>query len=172
LNLSTWLRRAARHPLVVTSFALAAVGGGFALRERTAPSACEHGEHATCALPGSTVAHEAPAAAIPSGPAVLEFTSEYCPACRKLAPVLEDARRQCLKAGVPVVHLDVESPSGSTFATTWQVTATPTVVFLDANHEELTRLVGARPLADVRHVIENAYGLECAQLAPGEATPG
>jgi hypothetical protein len=76
--------------------------------------------------------------------------------------VLEVARRQCLRAGAPVVPVDVESLAGGALASRWQVTATPTIVFLDAQHEEIARLVGAQPLADVRRVIERAYGLECA----------
>jgi protein-disulfide isomerase len=82
--------------------------------------------------------------------------------------VLEDARRQCEKAGAPVVAIDVDTTTGEGLAVKWGVTGTPTLVFLDAKHEEVGRLVGAQPLADVRRAIEHAYGMECA-AAPRSA---
>jgi thiol-disulfide isomerase/thioredoxin len=173
VNHSTFFRRLALHPLTLASLAVAAIGGGVALRDRAPSSACDRPDHAACAMPtAAPKAGPTDAVVIPNGPAVLEFTSEYCPACRKLEPVLEDARRQCLRAGAPVVRLDVESASGGELATKWQVTATPTIVFLDANHEESARIVGAQSLADVRRVIERAYGLECASLPRGAGTSG
>jgi cytochrome c-type biogenesis protein len=151
---------------------LAGVGGAIALRHHSAPTPCDTPDHAACALPKARSDREEPAISIPSGAAVLEFTSEYCPACRKLEPVLADARRQCLRAGTPVVRIDVEAPAGGALASEWQVTATPTLVFLDARHEETARLVGAQSLAGVRRVIEQAYGLECAALRHDATTSG
>jgi thiol:disulfide interchange protein len=176
------LRRLAARPLVLSAVAALTVGAGaFALHSRasrTPASACDRPDHAACAMPAPKAEEgTAQAVTIPNGPAVLEFTSEYCPACRRLEPVFEDARRQCLRAGANVVRLDVESVEGGALATSYQVAATPTLVFLDAQHQEVARLVGAKPLEDVRKVIERAYGLECAMLAPSttrgrEAGPG
>ena len=160
------------HPATLAVLLLGGVDAALALRGRAAPSACDRPGDAACAMPAAEARADGPVApALPDGAAVLEFTSEYCPACRKLEPVLEDARRQGLRAG-PVVRIDVESASGGKLALHWGVTATPTLVFLDTQHAELARLVGAQPLADVRRAIERAYGLECASLPLGAASPG
>jgi protein-disulfide isomerase len=66
----------------------------------------------------------------------------------------------------------VDSITGTALAAQWGVNGTPTLVFLDAQHEEVGRLVGAQPLADVRHAIEHAYGMECAALPRGTTGPG
>jgi cytochrome c-type biogenesis protein len=151
---------------------LAGAGGALALHEHGAPAPCDAPDHTACALPNVGFEHGEAAIAIPPGAAVLEFTSEYCPACRKLEPVLADARRQCLRAGTPVVRIDIDNPAAGALASEWQVMATPTLVFLDSRHEETARIVGAQSLAGVRRVIEQAYGLECAALRSDAAPPG
>jgi thiol-disulfide isomerase/thioredoxin len=172
------VRRALFHRITLASLLVVAASAGVALRHRAAGGGadCERTEHAACAMPGHAGGSDAKkdsngAANLPDGAAVIMFTSEYCPACRRLEPVLEEARAQCLRAGAPVVRLDVESTEGGALAAKWNVTGTPTLVFLDARHEEISRLVGAQPIADVRHAIEGAFGLVCA-AAPTSVRPG
>jgi hypothetical protein len=78
-----------------------------------------------------------------------------------MEPVLRDAREQCAAAGASLVQVDVESPTGGGLAARWSVRATPTLVLLDAAHQEVARLVGGRSLGDVRGAIEQAYGVAC-----------
>jgi len=168
-----WLRSVALRfaPLALAALGAGALAGGFLLRGG-AGERCDAKDHAACGLPAGEAAKDdgAPAGPLPDGPVVLEFSSEYCPACRRLEPILADARRQCARAGAPLVQIDVESAAGGPLATSMDVRATPTLVFLDAQHDEVGRLVGAQPLADVRRVLERAYGIECAalpRLVPG-----
>jgi thiol-disulfide isomerase/thioredoxin len=166
------LKRFLLHPASLTAalFALGCVTA-VAMRARRDASACEAPGAAACAMPHGNAANakgvkkeEGDLAALPSGPVVVAFTSEYCPACRRLEPVLDDARTQCSRAGAAFVRMDVESVEGGALASRFRVTGTPTVVFLDSQHGEVARFVGAQPLADVRRAIESAYGFECAAL--------
>ncbi len=132
--------------------------------DRSAAVPCA-GVDSTCALPGSAGrTAKAPGGDrgdLPPGPAVVEFTADACPACRKMEPVLKDARDQCAAAGASIVQVDVETPAGGGLAARWSVKATPTLVLLDAGHQEVARLVGSRSLGDVRGAIEQAYGVAC-----------
>ncbi len=154
----TWLMSAA----VASLFA---IDGGLAWRDRTRAIPCAGS--ASCAVssaapgPGVQGADE-----LPAGPAVLEFTSEACPACRRMEPVLRDAREQCAAAGAHVTSFDVESTAGGGLAARSGITATPTLILLDVEHREVGRLVGVHSVADVRRGIELAYGVACASGAP------
>jgi hypothetical protein len=64
----------------------------------------------------------------------------------------------------------VDTPDGGALAARYDVTATPTLIFLGADHGEISRQVGAQSLADVRRALEHAYGLECASLPRAAGT--
>jgi thiol:disulfide interchange protein len=163
--------RALRRTLWLGSlgFAIAcALGALWVARRARVADACALGEHASCAAP--VAAHAAGAgapsaaggeASAPAGPAMLEFSSADCPACRRMEPILRDARRQCSAANL--VRIDVESldGAGGALAERWNVEKLPTLLLLDAAHREVARLVGVQPLADVRLAIERAFGVAC-----------
>jgi thioredoxin 1 len=75
------------------------------------------------------------------GPVLVEFTADWCPPCRQLAPVLsaiaeEEADR------LKVVQLDVDANPSTTLA--YGVLAMPTLMVFRAG-EPVKSLVGARP---------------------------
>ena len=153
---------------------LGAVDAGMAWHDRTKATACASSDHAACGLPKSPPrAGGAPGdGEVPAGPAVLEFTSEGCAECRRMEPVLRDAREQCAAAGAHVTSLDVDSTAGGALAAHSNVTATPTLILLDAEHREVGRLVGVHSVADVRRGIELAYGVACAAEIPAPRGSG
>ena len=102
-------------------------------------------------------------ALFPDGRTVVEFTSDYCPSCRKMEPVLADVIRRCGSSGVSLVRIDVESPSGSELAVHWRISDTPTIVLLDPKHAEAQRLIGLRPAAELRRAVEGALRVECSR---------
>ncbi len=159
---------------LLATAALALATGGLYLRDRTLRTACDEPGHSACALPAGHAAALADprAGELPVGAAVVELTSEACPACRKMAPVLRDAKSKCAAAGATLVDLDVESVNGGALATRLQVTETPTVVLFDAEHNELARLIGSKPLAEVTQVFERAYGIACSAGAAPRSSGG
>jgi thiol-disulfide isomerase/thioredoxin len=155
---------------VLPVMALVLLAGFSAWRVRSASPDCITGEHASCALPESAAHAASPQGeslgGSAAGPAVIELTSEACPACRRMEPILREARRECAAAGAPVTELDVESVAGGAVASRAGVTSTPTLLFIDAHGNEVERLVGFHPIEQVRGAIEQAYGVACTRLAP------
>jgi thiol-disulfide isomerase/thioredoxin len=137
-----------------------------------APAFCPGSEHA-CTLPSAkSVAARSSAPELPDGPVLLEFTSEACPACRAMEPVLQAARAQCQATGAGFVPIDADSIDGTNMATRLGVAATPTLVILDGKHQEAERLVGLRSLADVRKAIEETFGVACRTAAGAPRSSG
>jgi len=91
-----------------------------------------------------------------SGPALLDFGTNWCGHCRASQPVVE----QALQAHAGVRHLRVEDGSGRALGRSYGVTRWPTLVFL-RDGRELARLV--RPL-DVAQVQQ---ALALIDTAPG-----
>ncbi|MGA2447303.1 MAG: thioredoxin family protein [Polyangiaceae bacterium] len=139
--------------------------GVTALQAHGANEAClGAGDHPTCGIHAKNPpqATDEPAA-FPDGRTVVEFTSDYCPSCRKMEPVLADVIRRCGSSGVSLVRIDVESPSGGELAVHWRISNTPTIVLLDPKHAEAQRLIGLRPAAELRRAVEGALGVECSR---------
>ncbi|MFF2524844.1 thioredoxin [Streptomyces liangshanensis] len=74
-------------------------------------------------------------------PVLVEFTADWCPPCRQLAPVLSAVAAE--QAGrLKVVQLDVDTNPGIT--TRYGVLAMPTLL-LFRDGEPVKSMVGARP---------------------------
>ena len=79
------------------------------------------------------------------GAVLVEFTAEWCPPCRALAPVLADIARE--QAGkLTVLALDVDNNTGVTAH--YGVMGFPTLI-LFRNGQPVKQLVGARPKASL-----------------------
>ena len=84
---------------------------------------------------------------IAAGPGItlVDFTAEWCPPCRTLAPVLDQLAAET--ADLTVVKVDVDaSPE---FAATYSVMSFPTLMFF-VNGEPVHRLIGSRGLGSLR----------------------
>ena len=73
-------------------------------------------------------------------PVLVEFTAEWCPPCKAIAPVLEGIAVE-LADGLAVASLDVDRNLATT--NRYSVMAMPTLVLFVGGEERL-RLVGAR----------------------------
>ncbi|WP_436847170.1 thioredoxin [Streptomyces buecherae] len=74
-------------------------------------------------------------------PVLVEFTADWCPPCRQIAPVLSAVAAE--EAGrIRVVQLDVDTSPATTAA--YGVLAMPTLM-LFRDGEPVTSMVGARP---------------------------
>ncbi|EYF05663.1 thioredoxin family protein [Chondromyces apiculatus] len=88
--------------------------------------------------------HAAPAAEGLTGkPRLVEFTSGYCPACKRMAPIVAELEKKCARSVAGAIHqVDVDDPDGEALATRYGVRSLPTFLALDAQGSEVARLVG------------------------------
>ena len=117
-----------------------------------------------CALPA------APSAADPvqqvrpdvvDGAHMLEFTSQECPVCRRMRPVLDRLASACSELEQRIVKVDVTTARGRALAARHGIRGTPTFVLFDEAGSEVTRLLGERSKEEVALAVERAFGLSC-----------
>jgi cytochrome c-type biogenesis protein len=97
-----------------------------------------------------------------AGPQLIEFTSQDCPACRRMEPVLARAQASCAGLGARMLLVDVGTARGLELARSLNVVATPTFVIVGGDNTEHARLIGELPLRKLQASVERAFGLECA----------
>ena len=161
-----------RLKVLLVAGALAAGLAGVAVRRGAGgPVAATPGE-APCA--GGTTACQAKVGAAAGGlvaghPRLLVFSSQDCPACQRMAPVVQAAERSC--AGEDdVLHVTIDTDDGQAIASRYAVSLLPSFVSVDADGHEVARLAGVQPLDRLEHTIEEIRGTRCARLdVPGTA---
>lgn len=112
--------------------------GSFALAERSGPT------------PGFSVpaTPAPPASPPPAGVRVLDFTAVWCPPCNLLAvEVLHDP---VATAGIPIETIDVDQPASWQLKDRYAVGGYPTLVAVDAQGNEIDRVVGYSGLPDMK----------------------
>ncbi len=82
---------------------------------------------------------------------LLEFTSDHCPACRLMGPVV----RQLEREGYDVVRIDVSRDQAR--MAQYRVRAIPTFVVL-RNGQEVARRIGVTPAAELRRLLGQPRG--------------
>ncbi|KOX22226.1 co-chaperone YbbN [Nocardiopsis sp. NRRL B-16309] len=83
-------------------------------------------------------------------PVLVEFTSDSCPPCRQMEPVLRSLADD-LRGRLRVVQVDV--PASPETTRRYQVMATPTL-FLFQGGEPVRQMVGARPRRRILQEVE------------------
>jgi cytochrome c-type biogenesis protein len=108
------------------------------------PDHCEESETKACSFAEILAEGENDAAlAIPLGrPHLVEFVSDHCTVCARMAPVVQRLERACTQGDGSVVHVNVESSGGRALAQRFNVHAVPTFLQLDAEGEEVERVIG------------------------------
>jgi thiol-disulfide isomerase/thioredoxin len=124
-------------------------------------SACE--SHARAGVTGA-------AAKVTGQPRLLAFSSTTCVACKRMAPVIAEAERACA-ARDAVVHVNVDGDDGAALATTYDVTNIPAWVSIDADGEEVSRLIGVQPAEALARSIEELQGRRCEALGNVDSLP-
>jgi cytochrome c-type biogenesis protein len=127
-------------------------------------AACDTAEATACSLAAAPAGLEA-SAEVPRGrPHLVEFVSEHCTVCARMAPLVAELERVCARNDGSVVHVTVDSAAGRALAERFAVHAVPTVVQLDAEGEEVSRVVGEQTHAELALALANVRGEACKPL--------
>jgi cytochrome c-type biogenesis protein len=94
-------------------------------------------------------------------PTMIEFVSATCPICRRMAPVVSKAERDCSAHGVRIQQMDVAAPAGREAANRYGILGIPTFVFVDQQGTEVARLVGEQPEETLIQTLEVLAGQRC-----------
>ncbi|MFH1530466.1 MAG: cytochrome c biogenesis protein CcdA [Pseudomonadota bacterium] len=98
---------------------------------------------------------------LPRGPAVIDFYKPDCPACLKIVPLLNAMEATCVEKGMDLYRLDVSRPENRAFAAALGVVGTPTLIFVDGDGVEVSRIVGAANHDSIQNALDVIMGTEC-----------
>ena len=99
---------------------------------------------------------------------LVEFVSRECTVCRRMAPIVAAAERECAH-GSAVRRVDVGTPEGHDLARRYGIVGVPTFVALDARHEEQRRLVGEQARDRLIEAMEALSGSRCSGAVASDA---
>jgi thioredoxin 1 len=94
------------------------------------------------AAPAPTVPHQSKTEAVTNLPKLWDFWATWCPPCKQLKPTIEALEKE-YEGKIEIRSIDVDQ--NKDLAQKFGVQAIPTLVFLDAKGNELSRIVGLVP---------------------------
>ena len=144
---------------------ISAFAWGFELMPaiRRAASAAPCGtEVEACGAHGHAASAAAPSR-IEGRPRMLVFSSQSCPACKRMKPRLESAVKAC-DGERDVYPVDFDSDAGEVVAASYGVTLLPTFLSIDATGGEVARLSGVLPQEQLERALEEIRGVRCASV--------
>ena len=151
--------------VVVVDFLLGAAQlsssrAGVGLNSDTTPSCVA----TSCPAP-KTSTNLAQAAVVPTGkPRLLEFSSEHCASCGRMAPLIKSMERDCTARDGTILQIDVDRDEGSALAERYDVNQLPTFLMIDSKGDEVERLVGEQPRQRLAVALADVNGVLCATL--------
>jgi cytochrome c-type biogenesis protein len=161
------------HESLVTG---GAANGTVATSERAESTSTGASTPATCGAGNTTMPTPQTMSTVlgdddaPQTPTMLEFMSDGCPICKRMAPVVADAERSCSRHGVRVRQIDVATANGRASAGRHGVLGVPTFIFLDARGSEVARLIGQQPRETLMQSLEVLAGQRCDGFRPLDTT--
>jgi len=84
---------------------------------------------------------------------IIDFSSDWCPSCKKQKPVFEDLEEEYQNVDFKSVNIDEESGLASEYG----IRAVPTLV-IEQSGEEVNRFVGFTEADTLREAIDKALG--------------
>lgn len=174
-----WTRRLRAHTLLLQrgTGALLILAGGLLAGDRLdllvpsaaadAPTAaakpCDAPGAASCSAPD--VPEGGPIGEAPRGmPRLLEFTSDHCPVCAKMAPLLAQIERACAPAAGTVLRVDADDPRGKALMARYGVRLLPTFISVDSEGDEVERIVGEQTRERLALALGDVRGDACPAL--------
>lgn len=123
---------------------------------------CDASEGSACAAPIGDDVLDGTNAELPTGaPRLVEFVSARCPACIRMAPIVDELTRTCTKGGDTIVQVNVDSAHGRALAARYGVRLLPTFMSVDAEGQEVGRIVGEQPKERLALAIGEVEGEAC-----------
>jgi len=96
---------------------------------------------------------------LPQGPALVEFVSGECPACKKMHPIVTELEQRC-PSGL-IARVSIDDASGRSLAEHYRVTLVPTFVSIDAEGREVERIIGEQPKQRLVLALSELRGAPC-----------
>jgi thiol-disulfide isomerase/thioredoxin len=164
------VKRSRLHRVALAAVLTAATAGAVVairahLGERRSSSEaapCDEGSSTACARQSSAAPGEPAAAPLESQPRLLEFLSGHCPACERMAPVVRELERRCLRSDEgSLVRVNVDEPEGEALADRYGIRALPTFLGVDARGDEVLRRVGVQTSPELASVLGEVRGRAC-----------
>ena len=126
----------------------------------SAAAPCAAGPGSACRAPEG--AFDAEALDLPEGkPLLLEFASEHCTVCARMAPIVDELEARCAKDAGVVIRVEVDAPRGEALAARYGVRFLPTFLTVDASGVEVERVVGEQPRARLASLLTDIRGTAC-----------
>lgn len=99
-----------------------------------------------------------------TGPRLLEFESQTCAACKKMAPIMRELEAKCANGHDIVQHVDVVGDEGEALAAQYGIRVIPTFVAVDGTGQEVMRLSGMQATEKMAAVISEVTGDRCTAV--------
>jgi cytochrome c-type biogenesis protein len=115
----------------------------------------------SCSLPVAVSNSEPPSSWSTGAPHLVEFMSGHCTVCARMAPLVEDAVRACAVTADTIVQVNVDTAAGRALAARYEVTVVPTFLQIDAQGDELERIIGEQSRAELVLTIADLRGQPC-----------
>ncbi len=120
-----------------------------------------------------TLAAQAAPLGKPSAEArLIEFYTEDCPVCERMAPLVDQLRAECEHQGLEILQVDASDPAQGAAAARFRVSAVPSFHLLDSNGAEAARVVGEQSLPQLRALAAKVVeGGSCVGDAAADEVP-
>lgn len=129
----------------------------------SAGRSCASGASSACAAPAIGAARGD--VDVPRGkPRLIEFHSEHCTACARMAPIVRDLEERCAHGGDTILRVTIDDDAGEALAARYGVRHLPTFVGVDSAGDEVERVVGEQPRARLAGLLGDVRGEACEAL--------
>jgi cytochrome c-type biogenesis protein len=129
-----------------------------------APAPCESGAATACEVKhgdAPVAAEGAPVEPLRGKPRLLEFESEHCTVCARMAPIVKELEERCAVDPDTIVRVRVDDARGEALAARYGVRALPTFLGVDDRGDEVERSVGELPRPRLERMLAEVRGRAC-----------
>lgn len=98
-------------------------------------------------------------------PRLVEFRTRSCPVCERMAPRIEQLKKECAHHDIEILEIDVSDDRYQELARQYQITGVPSIGLLRSDGTLAGKLVGEQPLSALRSAADE-LGAGCASGDP------
>lgn len=104
-------------------------------------------------------------------PRLVAFTADDCSVCNKMKPRIAQLRKDCVGKRIEILSVNISRSKNRKLAKRYRISAVPTFGLFTTTGKEKVRLVGERPLSELRASAAMMIQMVCAGQNPGVARP-